>query len=294
MATNSLRMRTAPTGRPRQAFTLIELLVVISIIALLVGIILPSLGRAKILARNTSTRALLRAVETALEMFHDDKVGRDKYPPSQWDTTVSGNGCPYRNGVGDYIANGAETLFWAVTGADGLGTPGFRKPLHRGADGYYEIDSVTGQPKKTRSGPFLDTGKIDARKYIGFDSSVTNRSDPNETIVIFDNFEMPVLYYRANPKAAGSLDIYEYDDNADFTAGHPLADTGSSTLSNGVTISREFQRYVWNSRIEVDNVYRPHNDKTYLMISAGNDGLYGTEDDITNFPLDKEKNFNQN
>lgn len=57
------------------AFTLIELLVVISIIALLVSILLPSLFRAKELARRVACAASLRNLGTAMEYYVDQSKG---------------------------------------------------------------------------------------------------------------------------------------------------------------------------------------------------------------------------
>ena len=53
-------------------FTLAELLVVISIIALLISILTPVLGKAKVIARRTACRSQLRGVGMALRMYVDD------------------------------------------------------------------------------------------------------------------------------------------------------------------------------------------------------------------------------
>jgi len=57
-------------------FTLVELLVVIAIIALLAGLLLPVLGRAKEKARVTRVHAELYGVGLALEMYADDHEGQ--------------------------------------------------------------------------------------------------------------------------------------------------------------------------------------------------------------------------
>ncbi|MEM9420141.1 MAG: prepilin-type N-terminal cleavage/methylation domain-containing protein [Planctomycetota bacterium] len=78
----------------RTGFTLIELLVVISIIALLIGLLLPSLAAARETARTMQCASKMRQLAMAAEIYAQDSKG--KYPtrgedprwPEQFRTTI--------------------------------------------------------------------------------------------------------------------------------------------------------------------------------------------------------------
>jgi prepilin-type N-terminal cleavage/methylation domain-containing protein/prepilin-type processing-associated H-X9-DG protein len=69
-------MPAPPTQPPRRAFTLIELLIVIGIIGVLVGLLMPTVAKARESARRAACLSNLRQVHQTFLLFADDFDGR--------------------------------------------------------------------------------------------------------------------------------------------------------------------------------------------------------------------------
>lgn len=72
-----------------RAFTLIELVVVVAIVALLLGILLPVTGKARMQAKVLTVNAELRDIALALEAYSFDHEGA--YPPVRVDCMLGGH-----------------------------------------------------------------------------------------------------------------------------------------------------------------------------------------------------------
>ena len=98
----------------KRAFTLIELLVVVVIIALLMGILFPVMGRVRLQAKVVAVNAELRGIGMALEAYSLDND--DKYPPTRVDCMLGGHfyQLPCELVEGKYLPAPGEDTFMAA------------------------------------------------------------------------------------------------------------------------------------------------------------------------------------
>lgn len=96
--------------RKPAGFTLIELLVVVAIIALLVAVLLPSLGRSRQQSKKTFCGAHLHALAGALQMYVQDNHGWTHRSPNNglWDNAWQNSANFHRYGPND------PNAYWGI------------------------------------------------------------------------------------------------------------------------------------------------------------------------------------
>jgi prepilin-type N-terminal cleavage/methylation domain-containing protein len=289
--------------RKKRAFTLVELLIVVGVIAILIALLIPAIATVRNMAKETQQKAQLTTIEMALTAFKNDY---GNYPPSN----LTLDGVPSVGG--DYC--GAQKLTEALVGWDLMG---FHPKSAWRADGEgenrrdetYDPDKnrdnnpADGTPDtlKERKGPYLELATANAFE-LGDLFDDTGPLEPN-TFVLCDVFGKksitvggktvkagaPILYYRANTSSK-TMDyttiafdklIYDCMDNDALAVVKEQADGVAHPLADPANNREKFYKYITDPKVTVATW--PSRPDSYLLISAGADGLYGTGDDICNF-----------
>ena len=91
----------------------------------------------------------------------------------------------------------------------------------------------------------------------------------------------PILYYRANTAEKTIRGIYNAYDNDAIVQIMQVADNREQPLGRSANQFQYFYDYIRDPKI--DARAWPYKPDSYILISAGVDGRYGTGDDIRNF-----------
>ncbi|HOA73326.1 MAG TPA: hypothetical protein PL151_11675 [Phycisphaerae bacterium] len=219
------RPSAAPVLRP--AFSLVELLTVVGIIALLIGILLPAMSHVRTEAKRSTTKAFIGSCERGLEMFNTDF---GQYPDSR--LRVDPVEYPGDSSEAPWLS-GAHWLVRALIGHDGNGVDYSGRSVNESAP-------LKWQPGQNNGHLFTSSGIVHSKRrglyvekavyQLDSELNISQESSRRPGRAVFlDNFELPILYYRANPRAQNGFAasyrspeapaIYYQEDNAEITGG---------------------------------------------------------------------------
>jgi len=282
------------------AFTIVELLTVMSIIVILIGLLVPALNKVKQYAYEVKQKAQFHSIDAAIELFNsefDDYPPSDRYDPDNVEYCGAMKLCEAMMGR-DLMGFNPDSTFRA-SGLSSTGTnlyPPQNSPLYQ--------NSLSG-----RKGPYLPLENANAYQLVDLYENVQNFSPEN--FVLCDVFRrvihrttgqrvgMPILYYKANTANTlhdvdnpGNLqNIYDYTDNNELVRlGKPFDPPPNGAPHKLLSETGHPEGYRFYMNITNDKMLatttaavRPYREDTYILISAGYDGEYGTPDDICNF-----------
>jgi prepilin-type N-terminal cleavage/methylation domain-containing protein len=273
----------------RTGLTLIEMLVVLAIITVLVGIFVPTAAMVQKSAKEAKQKAQFSVIELALEAFKNDY---SDYPPSYGGSPAT---------LANYC--GAQKLAEALLGWDLLG-------FHPSSD--FKADGCTSKGVKIydvnnpvffdqRKGTYLDIATANVFRLgniSAFKPGLYYNTTPlaPDTYVLCDVFGgkkiklingttvsagAPILYFRADPTKKTIREIYNVYDNLSIAMAKNTDDGRDDPLFNTGNQYTNFYSYIRDPKREA--MPWPYRSDSYILISAGADGLYGTGDDIRNF-----------
>ncbi len=275
----------------KRGFTLVELLTVLAIITILLGMIVPATDTIRTLAKVTKQKAQLGNLDIALSVFRNDN---GYFPPSAWTPSVP---------TGTYC--GAQKLAEALLGRDLMGfhpqsnwdaldTTWYNPAtLHARKDRYLELSTAN----PFRLGDVFDnTGPLAPETFVLCDVFGTRKVELADKKMV--KAGAPVLYYRANTSSKTMADpmvamedrIYDATDNVPVVMlkgiqdgqDHPLGWAPGPYKFFYGNPAEELVGYIQDTKLLPDN-YWPYRPDSYLLITAGPDGIYGNGDDICNF-----------
>ena len=278
----------AKQSNRKAGFTIIELLTVMSVIIILIGVLVPALNIVRRFAKDVMQKNQFHSIEVAMETYNAEW---EEYPPSEhiMPPAVSNHYC------------GAMKLCEAMVGQDLLGF----HPSSRFEYPDTTLYGITGDLDLSGRRPYLKAESANATKlqelyanYTPFDADVLVLCDVYATVTVRSTGKlvgMPILYYRANSTKTRhdfsnpEESIYDYRNNQILVAlGKPWeALPPPAPESMHALLNPEvFYERTRNDKIDLNHDGigdRPYKADSYILISAGWDGEYGTDDDIFNF-----------
>jgi prepilin-type N-terminal cleavage/methylation domain-containing protein len=311
-----------------QGFTIVEMLTVMGIIAILIGLLLPALNQVKDYSRQIQQKAQFHSIDPGLEMFKNDFGSYPESKDNAIAPLNAIDATPYcganklaeamvgldllgfhpksgftANGKNNVDSGAAQLIYDPINGITGGGTPPYTETAAQNIacrKKYIDLESANAfqmQDVYASYGTFLKTS------FVLCDVYARKRASGKKA-------GMPILYFKARTSyqfqdytdtslTPGGVanDIYYIYDNTnllalnspeDTTVKHPLWDVGDATDY------KDFEDMILNKQVQnatqaVGGVKRPYRADSYILISAGKDGLYGTADDLFNFEKSAEQ-----
>lgn len=295
-------------------FTLIELLTVVAIIAMLVAIFAVGSRKIRIISFGLQQKSVFHAMTVGLELFSGDFDG---YPNSRLTQNSGGSFITGAQHLTEALLGRDERGFERLTRwtpPDDINPPS--NDLYTNADA--SLARRRGPYCEIKYGKVLTIHDLWGPQAGIYDSGATPLGVARSPVItdVFaqnDAFAggrvgMPILYFKAdatkqrfrvdaarqtvdNPDLSQYSDwVYNFSDNLPILNLPWLRDPGAAWGGHfpdpdnaGRNPAQMFYEKITQQANPDQGFYRPYNGATFILMSAGWDGIFGTKDDIVNF-----------